>query len=382
MNRGYVATYPLSTVKDWCLTRGVPYTALIPERVGYTYGPCYGPEPGVGLPTAFEEPEAYIAEISDCEVVGGRGIVLTSDNRALLDSAFGPRADRFDLNDGALTMIPGGVRVQAAGVSEQSIGEGILLQSFFASNYHHWIVEHLPRLLIVEMANVPPTVPMLVDGTAMAIEQLSDALRAVTDRPVIPLEWGVRYHVNRLIVPSQMFGTGPNLQRGLEVEIGDVTVSRLAIEWLRKRLAPTEPGKARIYIDRRAVMAPVRLLNGDDVERTFADFGFETVHPAEMSFAEQRDVFGNAAYIAGETSAAMTNVLLAPSSTVMICMQARRWPLNIYADLCTYGGQRNLFFVGEPATGEADGTDGRTYQIGFRMDADLLRNRLRDILGG
>jgi capsular polysaccharide biosynthesis protein len=179
-----------------------------------------------------------------------------------------------------------------------------------------------------------------------------------------------------------MFGTGPNLQRGLEVEIGDVTVSRLAIEWLRKRLAPTEPCKARIYIDRRAVMAPVRLLNGDDVERTFADFGFETVHPAEMSFAEQRAVFGNAAYIAGETGAAMTNVLLAPSSTVMICMQARRWPLSIYADLCTYGGQRNLFFVGEPATGEVDGTDGRTYQSGFRMGGDLLRNRLREILGG
>jgi hypothetical protein len=273
-------------------------------------------------------------------------------------------------------MIPGGVRVQAAGVSEQSIPEGILLQSWFAANYHHWLVEHLTKLSLVE--DVDPTVPLLVDARIFSTPQLIEALRALTDRPVIGLRWNVLYPVDRLWVPSNLFGTSPGLKRGFELEIGDATVAREGIKWFRDRLAPPRPWPytgRRIYIDRRAVMAPVRLLNVDDVMRTFAEFGFETVRPAEMSFAEQRSTFGGAAYIAGESGAGMTNVLLSPASTMMICMQARRWPLNIYSDLAAYGKQRSLFLVGDSIPSPAVGQDG------FRLDTDLLRDTLASILG-
>jgi len=346
---------------------------LIPEVESLTYGPYYGPDPGISTPTAFLRPEAYLAEVHDCHVLGGFGVVFQGDE-ALLDLAMG--SNRYDLSSGLVPVVNRErVSIDVARVDDGTIPEGILLQSWFASNYHHWMVEHLPKLLLAE--DVPPEVPLLVDGKGWEVPQLRDALCAVTDRKVIPLDWNVIYHVNRLHVPSNLFGTGPNLHRGLEVQVGDVTLYSEAIEWLRGRLTLTIPGHRRIYIDRRAVMAPVRLKNGDEVQQIFEDFGFETVHPADMTFAEQRGMFGDAAYVAGETGAAMTNVLLAPSSTVMICMQAQRWPLNIYADLCTYGGQRNLFIAGNPAPGE---TDGRTYQAAFTVDIDLLSETLVRIL--
>ena len=376
VSNGFSHTYQTASVKDWCQRHNAPFHVKLPERPGLTYGPWYGPDPGVAEPINFNQPEAYLAEVSDCHVLGGVGVVIQGEE-ALLDIALGN--PRFDLSSPLLPMVNRErIIVEVGSISEDTITEGILLQSFFASNYHHWMVEHLPKLLLLD--DVPSRVPLLVDSSAMAIPQMVAALRAVTERPVISLDWGVLAHVEKLYVPSNLFWTGPNLKRGLHVEVGDVLVSREAIEWLRAYLAPTEPGRRRIYVDRQAVMAPVRLRNGVAVQQVFAEFGFETVRPAEMTFTEQLDVFGDAAYIAGESGAAMTNVLLAPSSAIMICMQAQRWPLNIYADLATYSGQRNLFIVGDASAGSVDEAGGHTYQAAFTVDPDSLRDTLSRIL--
>jgi capsular polysaccharide biosynthesis protein len=346
----------------------------MPERQDVTYGPCYEPYPGFGPTTPITLPEAYLAEVHDCQALGGFGVVL-ADGEALLDIALG--SDRFDLTSGEPMPVANRdtVGVNAERVESHHISEGILMESWFAANYHHWLVEHLTKLSLVE--DVDPTVPLLVDAKALDIPQLGEALRALTDRPVIGLQWNVLYPVDHLWVPSNLFGTSPGLKHGLEVEIGDATVAREGIKWLRDRLAPPRPWPykgRRVYIDRRAVRAPVRLTNGDEVRYIFEEFGFETVRPAEMSFAEQRDTFGHADVIAGESGAGMTNVLLAPASTVMVCMQARRWPLNIYSDLAAYGKQRSFFLVGDSIPSPAVG------QNSFKMDGDLLNETLARIL--
>jgi hypothetical protein len=376
MSDGYQATFTVSTVQNWCASRGLPYQALIPEREDFTYGPCYDRQPGFGPRTAIRLPEAYMAEV-DGHVLGGWGIVLT-ERTALWDILRCPRADRFNL---ASPMVPVAnrdfVTVRVDSVCDVPIPAGILLESWFAANYHHWLVEHLPRLQLVEMAGVPADVPLLVDSKAMAVPQLVSALRALTDRDVIPLEWGVQYEVEHLYVPSYLFGTGPDLRGSLEVEIGDVTLAPEAIRYLRSRLIPPQSqSKRRIYIDRRAAMAPVRLRNGDAVRAVFEEFGFQTVSPGRLSFEEQRDLFAGAAVIAGESGAAMTNVVLAPQSATMICMQAQRWPLNIYSDLAAYGGQRSMFIVGNVVPGGPM----QTYQASFEIDLSQLRGVLGEVL--
>ena len=371
---GFRRTYRTVSVRDWCQRHDAPYRVLIPAQQSLNFGPWYGPDPDFSTPSGFLKPEAYLAEVADCYVPGGFGVVIQGEE-ALLDLAL--VSDRYDLVSALLPLVNREQTIMdVPQIDEEPIPEGILLQSWFATNYHHWLVEHLPRLLLTD--GIPLDVPLLVDGHVEQTPQLIEALRSLTDRPYIPLSSGVLYHVNHLYVPSCLFGTGPNLQRGLEVEVGDVNVAREAIDYLRDRWAPAGTGHRRIYIDRRAVMAPVRLRNGEDVQRVFADFGFETVRPAQMTFTEQRATFGDAAYIAGESGAAMTNVLLAPPSAVMVCMHAQRWPLSIYANLAAYGGQRSLFITGEDLSNEAG--DGRTYQASFVINTDLLSGTLARIL--
>jgi capsular polysaccharide biosynthesis protein len=174
-----------------------------------------------------------------------------------------------------------------------------------------------------------------------------------------------------------MFGTGPDLQPGLDVVVGDVTVDREAVEFLRQRVSGSGSGQRRLYIDRRAVMAPIRLRNGAEVAEVFQSFGFDVVRPAEYSFGQQREMFSNAAVVAGESGAAMTNMLLAPKETVMICLQALPFSLNVYSDLAAYGGQRSRFLVG--ASVERIGSI-PSYQSSFVYDPDKLRDELASIL--
>ena len=369
-------TYQPVTVKEWCNAGQGRYTPKLPERVGTTYAPNYGPGFKLGEATWYPQPEAYVAEFDNVSVVGGQGFVL-ADTVALFDPLFGPRAYRYSFANSVVTTATPDVLVVSVRESSQVIPEGVLVQSWFGMNYHHWLVEHLSKTMFLE--DIPATVPLLIDERVLATPQLLEALAVVDPqhRPYIPLQYGYEYQVKHLVVPSNLFGTGPDLQWGLEVEVGDVTVEREGVEYIRRRVASGGHGNKKLYIDRIPLNAPIRLRNREEVVEVYQEYGFEIVYPADLTFAEQRETFSHASVIAGESGAAMTNVLLAPTSTAMICMQATNFPLQIYADLCAYGGQRSIFLVGD-----TDPVSGPTYQASFTYPADRLRDELARILDG
>jgi capsular polysaccharide biosynthesis protein len=372
----HTQTHPVLPVKEWCEETGSRYVPLIPAREGKTHAPYYGPGLGFGTTTSYYQPENYVAEIENVSVVGGHGFVVT-DSATLFDPAFGPHADRFRFTNSALSVVDGDLQVSAYRL-DNHLESGVLLGSWYAGNYHHWLVEHLPKIMLLEKAGVSPEIPLLIDARVFTVPQLLEVLDVVDlqGREVIGLTPDTEYAVDHLVVPSNMFGTGPDLHFGLEVEIGDVTVDREAVEFVRQRVSGIGVGQRRLYIDRRAVSAPIRLRNGAEVMDVFQSLGFEVLHPAQMTFAEQQEVFSNAAVIAGESGAAMTNVLLAPEDTVMICLQALEFSLNIYSDLCAYGGQRSRFLVGDAD----EYLGGPSYQSSFTYDPVKLRDELGSIL--
>ena len=371
-------TFPASSVRDWCLANDARYVPLLPARPGKTYAPYYLSGVGFGSATDYLLPEAYMAEIPNATVVGGQGIVMV-DGVALFDPVFQANAERYLFAN--LTMPV--VSTDAIEVvtfrpdPEEVIPKGILLQSWFANNYHHWLVEHLSKLLLVELSGIPSNVPILVDDRVMAVDQLPEALAVATSRQVIGLHVNTEYRVEHLYLPSNLFGTGPNLQLGMSVEVGDVTVARDGIEFLRRKFAGKQEGSRLLYIDRRAMQAPIRLRNTDEVAEVFRSFGFDVIRPGDLTFAEQQALFSGAAVIAGESGAALTNMLLAPETTVMICLQARPFPLNIYSDLCAYGGQRSRFLVGDVDVMDPSVP---SYQATFTYDPGKLEADLTGIL--
>jgi capsular polysaccharide biosynthesis protein/Flp pilus assembly protein TadD len=379
MRGRHIGAYTTSTVRDWCERRKAPYRVVIGAGQGRTFLPRYEEFPGLCEPVPLPQPEVYLAEIPDASVIGELGVVLTADGSALLDLAFGPRSERHDL---AQTLIPyvdsRTALVDAIAVAGEPIESGILLQGPGGSNYYHWVVEHLSRILVLELADVPADVPLLVDAEVMRVPQLVEALRAVdtTGRRVLQLDPGVEYRVRRLLIPGPLFWAAPNLRDHLQLEVGDNLVAAEAVAFLRSRLAsPAGPatGRRHLYVARRARTAGARLVNEDAVRRVFVDLSFEIVAPDTMTFDEQRALFADAAVVASETGAALTNMLLAPASATLICLQAEAWPMNVYADLVGHADQPSIFLTGAVESERPP----KPYQVKFSIDT----NRLREIVG-
>ena len=382
MQGRHVGAYRTAAVRDWCTRRSAPYRTVIAAGIGRTFRPRYADLPGPCEPVPLPQPEVYLAEIPEASVIGGLEAVLTDDAAALLDVAFRPGSERFDLAQPAMPFADRhGVLIDAPAISAEPIEAGILLQAPGGTNYYHWVVEHLSRLLVLELAGVPAEVPLLLHASVLAVPQLVDALRAVdvAGRRVVALDPGVEYNVHRLLVPGALSWAASNLRDHVQLDVGDNLVAGEAVDFLRSRLAPAgrpDRGRRRLYVARRARTAAFRLVNEEAVRAVFVDLGFEVVAPETMTFDEQRALFADAAVVAGETGAALTNMLFAPAATTLICLQAEEWPMNVYADLVGHAGQPSVFIAG---TIESERPP-KPYQVRFSIDTERLRGRLDRIL--
>ena len=363
-----LTTYAAARVRDLCDGLGLPYQTIIPEHWGIAYEPNYETKFGLGKPVDALLPEAILAEIPDCEVVGGFEVVL-KDDVAGMDLLFRPGAERYYVPSPPWGPDRGDQTTVDIETSDgPSIESGILLQSWFAPNYYHWALEHLTKLLLVQ--NVPPEIPLLVDRCSMEHPPLRDMLASLTGRSVIRLQHRTKYAVGRLFFPSALCLPPMQMGWGSMMQAGDICLQRLGVKYLRRHWSSQPPGKRRFFIHRTT--GPMRLVNIAEVTQVFAEFGFEIVQPEYLSFAAQRKMFGGAQIIAGETGAGLTNMLLAPPSAKMICLQSQTWAGTPYADMTASIGQESIFVVGDLTS------EDRGQHAPFSMDPV----KLRSILGG
>ena len=376
----HVGAYRPAAVASWSRRNGSRCATVIPATTGRAFQPHYGDEPGRCRYVALPQPEVYLAELEDVSIIGGQQVVLTADGSALLDQLFRPNAERLDLAEPSVPYLgAGGVMIDVPAVAAETIPAGVQFQGFGVRNYYHWLVEYLPRLLLLERTGVPADVPLLVDKRTHQVPQLADALRAADrlGRRVVELEPDVEYRVGRLYVPSTLAWLAPNLRDGLQLEVGDNLIAPDAVAFIRERLVagPNRTGGRRLYIARRAATSPTRLANESEVQAVFCEFGFEVVQPDGLSFGDQRTLFAETAVIASESGAGLTNVVLAPETATLICLQADEWPMNVYADLVGHAGQTALFVAGD-VLGERPV---KPYHARFTILPDRLRELLRGI---
>ena len=138
-----------------------------------------------------------------------------------------------------------------------------------ASNFWHWTMENLPKLLALEHMGydgkyiLPYNEPVI----ARSLEMFGIA-------PQRLLPAGLAYRVKRLILPPRLSGftmvDNLPLVESLRQSILDVT--------------GTEQGNRRVYIRR---IGQRKLTNEQSILPVLKDFGFETIVPEELDHKEQ-----------------------------------------------------------------------------------------------
>jgi hypothetical protein len=232
------------------------------------------------------------------------------------------------------------------------IQEAVLLSLPWHHNFCHWMIDILPRLLLVDQADDLRAVPILVPEAAPSFVRQSLALTGYLDR-VLFLKRGV-YRVRRAHFLSRL------------TDVPDV--SPLGIEWLNRKVPRSNVrGGKRLYVSRAD--AKMRFVANDkEVEKVMHEFGFETLVPSVHSLEEQIRRFREAKVVVGAHGAAFALLAFVDPGSTFIEMVD-----SAFFNRCFYrmAGVKRLqygFVLGQ--------TEG----FGFVVDPGRLREFLKTAL--
>lgn len=253
-------------------------------------------------------PPLYLATLPQARLVGEGYVVISGDNYLLADSFSGEVAlqqgghflrqqlkIRLDDQDHYLPF----ALHRDRGVS-RVVGEpALLLSHYWHFNYHHWLVECLPRLRYAfewgELADCWVVVP----GRMSPFQRDSLQLLGLDSRRLLPFD-GQTWRFEQLYFPS----------------IG--VFSPVELGWLRQRLYRPKGGATRrLYISRRDAQTR-RLWNEEALWPILGRHGFEVLTLTGRTVAEQLELFATASHIMGPHGAGLTNLLFAPAGATLI----------------------------------------------------------------
>lgn len=265
---------------------------------------------GSGLPAGLAElrspmhrPPVFVAELQDAEVL------VCNDAVAVHDADGAPCPDLSVGEFPALlrrrldAMRRGGVAVEHATI-EAAVLTG---DEFPAPNICHFLLDHATRLLLYRDAGIDLS-RVTVLGPALRTSyqrQTADKFGIARWRPT---DAPARLRVRRLFVSSNCRHLRHPAHWG----------SAWAVQGVRGLfdLAPRQP-RRRLLVS-RADSAYRRLGNEEEIAALLAPFGFETIVPGDLGFAEQIAAFRDATHVVGPHGAGLTNTLFcAPGTHVL-----------------------------------------------------------------
>ncbi len=235
-----------------------------------------------------------------------------------------------------------------------------------SDNYHHWMMDLLPRIGLVERAGFDlKTFDHIIINHANRRFQLETLkILGIDLKKVIQLNASERVQPDELVVPS------------LKLDNQEVPLNQL--QWVRDRFllsTPSSKPRRRLYLS-RADAGARRLLNESEIFGILKDYGFESVSMNNLSVPEQARLFSEAEIIAGPSGAAFTNLVFCSPGTQVIEFASPRWLTVYHWMISSRIGLDHTIVVGDGAAPEKKlKINGRSADL--TMDAQKVRRILK-----
>lgn len=288
-----------------------------------------------------ELPAKVLLSAQNC-VLFGNGHVILQDGTLVAETISGSSvttAPSFDLTD-----------------LEVMKGEYALLRKPGDSNFGHWLVEIVPRIIDFQ-SSLGGDIRFLVPATPVQMADLrkrSMQLMGVDEKRIVPVSAAPK------IIERLHFITANSIHSHTH----DAESLKKMVKAIGSRKCPTRPGR-RIFAGRDDALRR-RLLNENDILRIAERNGFETVYPERLTLDEQIDVFSHSSMIAGVSGAALTNIVWACPKTPVLSMLPNVGHEFFFWDIANIFDLSFSFIFGEAKNPELAG------HSDFEVDPDLF----------
>lgn len=231
-------------------------------------------------------------------------------------------------------------------------------------NYYHWLVDHLPRLLLAREHGVARDRRILLDAGAAGFELGALQALGLGEDQVVPVPAGEAVRVRGAWVPNLLAGT----------TVCHPAVRSLLLAAFVAAGAPAP--RRRIYLS-RADAGTRRLENEDALTELLQAHGFERMLASDLGFRQQVDLFASAEAVVAVHGAGMANTLFCPQGMHVFEIFTPEHPVTSMKMIARIGGLRHALV---PATVLSRGADGNPLLGDWRVDLDAMRTSLAQAL--
>lgn len=304
---------------------------------------------------AFDHRPIKMIEIEDA-CVTGEGLALSRDGSIVAESIAQHSQEQVDHTTSSFPQL----RQEATVVP----GRHVLARKRGDQNYGHWLVECLPKPVIVADASLPFDGIIVPDHSGPMGAVIRDSLH------LLGLD---RYGVTRTS------STGAYVFEKLILVDGLTThgsyMSPLALGHMEK-LRTGQPGSAlkRVFI--RRPDGPRRVSNEEQLCRALAPHGFVPINPAQLSLRQQISMLKDADVVIGALGAGLTNIVFAHRGALVINLAPATMPDTFFYFLAAHRQQRYIEIrspLDDPPKDRASD---------FRVDVDAALHILHAELAG
>lgn len=206
----------------------------------------------------------------------------------------------------------------------------ILLFDFWSyNNYYHWMVDSLPRLLLVEKELKDKNYSLLLPDTCSKF--IFETLTCFDIGKITLIKKGTYFHSQQLLLPYYTVGSG---------RIHPEYTSMIRRRFLEK--IPASSTKSRVYISRNKQKAR-RVYNENEVINVLTPLGFEIVYFEDLTLIQQIELAKGIEIAVSSHGANMTNTMFMPNNSKVLELIREDEPNFCYWALATVTNKKYYY---------------------------------------
>lgn len=271
-------------------------------------------------------PEAWVGELRSVHIVHD-GMIVTSNGEIVFESLI--NRTNFRRID-SIFRISKTKAVSCQNFNDNSLNiknKSVLMSQNWDGNYGHWLIESLPRLLMVEK---------LYDISTLNILLFRKEPR-INDVYVRSLHWlgvpekNIIWIDHSAFVDHVVYPTPVTIQPWIKSEICVEALERVATLVMKGERGALK----KIYISRNSDSTDRKLVNEDEIIAIARSKGYVVVSCGDHDFEEQVRLFAGATHIIGNVGAGFVNMAFAPRGVRVLALTSPLMPDNFFYDLAS-----------------------------------------------
>jgi Glycosyltransferase 61 len=220
-------------------------------------------------------------------------------------------------------------------------------------NYYHWLVDLLPRVLLLKHAtqNFSNYDTLLLNGSRANYERETLTALEVPPEKIRFVDSRDRFQIASAVFPS------------LDIKV----IAPWKVRGLRELVSsrPQRHRSSRLYFS-RAGAAVRRIANEKEISEALRQHDFEVLEAETLSFREQADLSANASMIIAPHGAALANIVFCQPGTRVVEITTRAGYRDWYWQLAAVAGLAYEVLEAKPAKSS----------LGPSENADLIVSRV------